>query len=203
MSWFNPKFLLTDLGFDGPIDLLTSSLGFKGNIFAPIAFIFAGGLSLFIERNAWSNPTEVYFLAMLIAIDLFTGIWKSIKTVDPEKKFRSRKITRTVGKITTYSLLLYISFNLDKNMSEVFFWMPYSVLGVFYATETWSIIENLAELGYLNKEFVKFLKKKLSITNFLKQIPENKESVSVRPLEKNDDLPTEPSSDGPSDADNI
>jgi hypothetical protein len=43
--------------------------------------------------------------------------------------------------------------------------MPYSCLGVFYVTETWSIIENLSEIGYLDINIVKFLKKKLNIYN--------------------------------------
>ena len=187
MSWFNPKFILTDLGFDGPMDLLTSIIGFKGNIIAPIAFLFAGGLSMFIEKHVWSNPSEIYFLAMLIGIDLFTGIWKAVKhRNNPEKKFRSRRISRTVGKIITYTLLLYISFNMDKNMHTAFFWMPYSCLGVFYATEAWSIIENLSEVGYVNGELVKFLKNKLNIDNILKQEPVKK-STSIRPLENNEE----------------
>jgi toxin secretion/phage lysis holin len=181
MAWFNPKFLLTDLGFEGPMDLLTSTIGFKGNIIAPIAFLFAGGLSLFIEENVWGNPAEVYFLAVLIGIDLFTGVWKAIKfRKDPEKKFRSRRISRTVGKTITYSLLLFMAFNLDKNMHSAFFWMPYSVLGVFYATEAWSIIENLSEIGYLNVDFVKYLKQKLNIANILKSKPESEAKNNIR-----------------------
>jgi len=169
MSLFNPKFIFTDLGFEGPMDLVNSIIGFKGNLLAPISFLIAGGLSVFIEKNLWSNPSEIYFLAILIGIDLFTGIWKSIKNMsDPIKKFRSRRISRTVGKIITYSLLLYVAFNLDKNMPIPFFWMPYSCLGVFYATEAWSIIENLSEIGYVNSDLVKFLKEKLNISNILK-----------------------------------
>ena len=181
MAWFNPKFILTDLGFDGPMDYLTSIIGFKGNVLAPIAFLFAGGLSMFIEKHVWDNPAEVYFLAILIGIDLFTGIWKAFKfRKDPEKKFRSRRISRTVGKTITYALLLYMSFNLDKNMHHAFFWMPYSVLGVFYATEAWSIIENLSEIGYLNIDFVKFMKEKLNISNILKKKKESEAKENVR-----------------------
>lgn len=174
MLGFNYKFILTDLGFDNFSDLYTSIIGFKGNIMAPISFLFAGGLSMFITNNVWENPNEVYFLAILIGIDFFTGVWKAIKfRKDDKKKFQSRKITRTVGKIVTYSLLIYISFNLDKNQHAIFFWMPYSILAVFYATEAWSIIENLSDIGHINKHLVTFLKKKLSINNILKRFSDN------------------------------
>lgn len=164
MPIFNKTFLINDLGFENMSDYFTSIIGFKGNILTPISFIFAGGLSVFIERHMWANPTEVYFLVILIGIDLFTGIWKSIKYRKiPEKKFRSRRISRTVGKTITYSIILYIAFNLDSNMHHIFFWMPYSCLSVFYVTETWSIIENLSEIGYLDNKFVGFIKKKLNI----------------------------------------
>lgn len=191
MSWFNSKFILTDLGFEGIRDLTTSVIGFKGNIFAPIAFIFAGGISLFIESHVWANPAEVYFLAILIAIDLYTGVWKSIKYKnDPEKKFKSGRLSRTVGKTITYSILLFISFNMDKNMPHIFFWMPYSILGVFYANEAWSIIENLGEIGYVNHDLVKFLKEKLNIRNILKNVNKKKDKqsdVTVHP--EIDDFP--------------
>src|ERR1017187_3960528 len=167
MSFFNLKFLFTDLGFDSVSDWFTSITGFKNNILAPFSFITGATIAAFIQNNIWASPEQVYFLAILVAIDLFTGIWKSIKfNDDPIKKFRSRKISRTVGKLITYSLVLYVAFNLDKNMHAPFFWMPYSCLGVFYATESWSIIENLSELGYLNHELVAFLKDKLNIFNY-------------------------------------
>jgi hypothetical protein len=172
MKTFGPKYfigdILADLGFDSFHDFATSLLGFKHNLLAPFAFITGAALSLLIKDNFWAEPNEVYFLAILTAIDLFTGVWKSIKFRDnPEKRFRSRKISRTVGKIITYSLILFMAFNLNKNMPIVFFWMPYSCLGVFYATESWSIVENLSEIGYLDRGLVKFLKEKLNVMNYL------------------------------------
>lgn len=175
MSIFNPKFMLTDLGFTCISDYVTSIIGFRGNLLAPLSFLFAGGLSIFIEKHIWSNPAEIYFLAILVGIDLFTGVWKAVKfRKDPEKRFRSRRISRTVGKTITYSIILYMAFNLDQNMHAAFFWMPYSILGVFYATEAWSIIENLSEIGYLNKHLVMFLKEKLNVYNLLKKADESK-----------------------------
>lgn len=168
MIKINRTFLINDLGFENISDYITSIVGFKGNILTPLSFLFAGGLSMFIEKHMWANPSEIYFLLILIGIDLFTGVWKAIKfRKDPLKKFRSRRISRTVGKLVTYSIILYISFNLDLNMHTAFFWMPYSCLAVFYVTEVWSIIENLSEIGYLDIEIVKFLKKKLNIYNLL------------------------------------
>jgi phage-related holin len=172
MKSFGPKYfigdILSDLGFESFHDFFTSLVGFKNNLLAPLAFITGASISVFLQQNFWSEPSEIYFLAMLTAIDLFTGVWKALKYNHiPEKKFRSRRINRTVGKIITYSLILYISFNLDKNMHLAFFWMPYSCLGVFYATEAWSIIENLSEIGHLDKGLVKFLKEKLNIMNYL------------------------------------
>lgn len=174
MKFFGPKYIigdiLADLGFDSFNDFITSLIGFKNNLLMPFAFITGATISLFIQTNFWADPHQVYFLAMLTGIDLFTGVWKALKyRDDPEKKFRSRRISRTVGKIITYSLILYMSFNLNKNMPVAFFWMPYSCLGVFYATETWSIIENLSEIGYLDKGLVKFLKEKLNIMNYIKK----------------------------------
>jgi len=174
MKLFGPKYIigdvLADLGFDSINDFITSLLGFKNNLLMPFAFLTGAAFSVFIQTNFWADPNQVYFLAMLTGIDLFTGVWKAIKySDDPEKKFRSRRISRTVGKIITYSLILYMAFNLNKNMPVAFFWMPYSCLGVFYATEAWSIIENLSEIGYLDRGLVKFLKEKLNIMNYIKK----------------------------------
>jgi len=182
MKSFGPKYfigdILSDLGFESFADFLTAMVGFKNNLLAPLAFIAGSTLSLFIQDNIWSDPTEVYFLAVLTAIDLFTGVWKSIKfRSDPDKKFRSRRISRTVGKIITYSLILYVAFNLNKNMPLAFFWMPYSCLGVFYATESWSIVENLSEIGYLDRGLVKFLKEKLNIMNYINKGKDGKEAI--------------------------
>lgn len=160
-------FILTDLGFENMWDWAQSCMGAKAQGLSFLSFISFAGISAFVQRNIWEEPQEIYFLLTLIGIDLFTGIWKSIKNgkVDPSKKFRSRRISRTVGKVATYSILLYMAFNMDKNIHVVFFWMPYSFLGMFYATEAWSIIENLSELGFLNKEIVNILRTRLSIKN--------------------------------------
>lgn len=142
-------------------------LGAKYKILSILGFFSFASLSVFIERNLWKEPSEIYFLGSLIALDLLTGVWKAIKSTDPKNKFRSRRINRTVGKIATYGIMLYMAFNMDKSLHAAFFWMPYSFLGMFYATEAWSIIENLSELGYLNKDFVKFIKEKLNFKEYL------------------------------------
>lgn len=186
MKPFGPKYfigdILADLGFESFQDFVTTLIGFKHNLLAPFAFFTGAALSVFIKENIWSDPGEIYFLAILTAIDLFTGVWKAIKyNHDPNKKFRSRRISRTVGKIITYSLIIYIAFNLNKNMPVAFFWMPYSCLGVFYATEAWSIVENLGEIGHLDKGLIKFLKDRLNIMNYLnkgrKGVPVEKPEV--------------------------
>ena len=129
----------------------------------PFSFLLGTTISVFIHEHLWENPQQVYLLAILIGIDLFTGIWKAFKF----KRFRSRRISRTVGKTITYSIVLYIAHNLDMQMGAVFFWMPFSCLSVFYATEAWSIIENLGEIGYLDLKYVKYLKDKLNLVNYI------------------------------------
>lgn len=156
------------MGFENTWDWMESCMGAKHKLLSIFGFISFAGLSTFVQRNIWENPQEVLFLAILIGIDLFTGVWKSIKNRrDPLKKFRSRRISRTVGKTATYTIMLYMAFNMDMNMHEVFFWMPYSFLGMFYATEAWSIIENLSELGFLNADIVDVLRDKLSIKRII------------------------------------
>lgn len=175
--------ILADLGFDSFNDFITTIVGFKNNLIAPLAVFFGATLSLFISKNIWSNPGEVYFLAILTSIDLFTGVWKAIKfKSDPIKGFRSRRISRTVGKIITYTLVLYMSFNLDKNMHTAFFWMPYSCLCLFYTTEAWSIIENFGEIGYLDKGFITTIKEKLNVSNLLKKSdnPETQDDIKSK-----------------------
>ena len=159
-------FILTDLGFENMQDWTEACMGAKFKVLSLISFLSFASISGFIERNMWQDPQEIYFLITLIGIDLFTGVWKSIKNgkTDPTKKFRSRRISRTVGKSITYAIMLYMAFNMDKSMHAAFFWMPYGFLGMFYATEAWSIIENLSELGFLSKDMIKVLKEKLSIT---------------------------------------
>lgn len=163
-------FFLTDLGFENTWDWVESSMGAKTQLLSIFGFVSFAGLSVFIENNVWEDPGEIYFLLTLIGIDLTTGVWRAIKfKADPKRKFRSRRICRTVGKLVTYSILLYMAYNMDKNLHGIFFWMPYSFLGMFYATEAWSIIENLSDLGFLNKGIVDVLKEKLDFKNLFKK----------------------------------
>lgn len=161
------KFFLGDLGFDSFVDYITTVFGFKNNLLLPAAVLIGGGISIFIENHIWEDPAQLIFLLCLVVLDLLTGIAKSIKfRKQPDKKFRSRRIARTVGKILTYSIALFISFNFNKYLPELFFWMPYSFLAAFFVTEAWSIFENLTELGWLDKSTLQLLKDKLDLSKY-------------------------------------
>lgn len=150
------------IGFENIQDVLKSILCWKATVLAVFGFL-VGGLSGFIERYIWDDPGAFIFLFILIIIDFITGIVKGIK----EKDFRSRRIPRTAGKAITYAIMLFVAFNVNKYIEYVFFWLPMSMLGVFYMTELWSIVENFSKLGMLDRDLVEFLKHKLNIKKWL------------------------------------
>jgi len=153
----------THIGYENIDGLFATIFGMKIKLLALSAFAIGGAVG-FIEKWIWKEPEAIIILLIIVGIDLVTGIIKGIVLKD----FKSKKLIRTAGKIFTYMVMLFISYNIDKYVPFVFSWLPMAMLSVFYATETWSVIENLAHLGLLNKDLVDLLKKKLNLNNYIK-----------------------------------
>lgn len=151
------------IGYDNAEGILSTILGLKVKLLALSAFTI-GGVIGFVEKWIWKQPEAVLILLIIVGIDFLTGIISGIVAKD----FKSKKLVRTAGKIFTYMIMLFISYNIDKYVPFIFSWFPMAMLSVFYATEAWSIIENLSSLGLLNKEIVEMLKSKLSLKNITK-----------------------------------
>ena len=143
------------LGFDSFGELLGSLFGLK-NPLLNMALAFGATLTSFITQYIWDDASAVYFMVIIIVIDAFAGIWKSIKY----KTFRSSKLPRIFVITTIYVVMLSISWNAAK-FSPLFIWLPGAVYGGLIGTQIVSIYENFAELGYLPKGLLYDLKQKI------------------------------------------
>lgn len=124
------------------VKLFTDQLFYYGGIFLGSIFWLTG---LSIE--------SLYSLLVIIFLDIFTRCWAERKN---KRKIISKKmLSGFVGKITTYMILFTLA-NHAFMFSDIF---SYVVLGGFVLVESWSIIENLEEVG-MNIQ-VKFLKERI------------------------------------------
>jgi len=131
------------LGFDNFKDFFECLMGLK-NIIVNATLATITSVTSFITNYIWDDAGAVYFLVFVIALDAFTGIWKSIHY----KKFRSSKIPRIFVITLIYVLMLSISWN-AATYSPLFIWLPATVYGGLLGTQLVSIYENLSELGYI------------------------------------------------------
>lgn len=159
------EFFLESIGFDSIEDYIKTIFGLKYKFLVLLTFLYSFNLSLFIKNNIWDNLYEINFLLMLMVIDFITGIIKSFKNFKQRVTFRSKYIPRKLGSAISYFIILYMGYNLNKITPSLFFWFPYVALNTFYIVETVSILENLFEMGFINKNFMDFIKDKLNIKN--------------------------------------
>jgi hypothetical protein len=147
--------IISILGFDSFNDFATSIFSFKNKLLSFFAVLFGVNFQL----NFWSDPNQIVFLWVLLFCDLITGILSAIRT----KTFTSTKLPRWCGIVFTYSLLLFLSFNLAK-YSFLFAWLPMSLYSLFCATVFVSLFENFNKLGWIQVKVYDIISKKINDT---------------------------------------
>ncbi len=145
------------LGFISLSDFANSLFGTKWNLFNSIPS-FLLGLTGFITGYIYDSAETVYLLWILMALDWFTGIFKSFKG----KSFTSSKLFRMPIYFVATTIILSLSWWLSKN-SLIFIPLPGLVIGGFYSVYLVSMLENMAELEWLPKPIVTVLKKKFGL----------------------------------------
>ncbi len=144
-------------GFLSISDFLSSLFGLKWmSLTIWPSFIFAiGGI---ITGCIYENAQTVYILWLLMSVDWFTGIFKSIK----RKSFVSYRLFRMPIYFLATTLVLSLSWWMSKQ-SVLFVFLPGLVIGGFYSTYFISLLENLGELEWLPKPIVKALKTRFGL----------------------------------------
>lgn len=81
----------------------------------------------------------VVLIALLVCIDLLTGIWKALQ----EGTFTANGLRQTAGKVAVYAVLL-VSVGALSNAFEMLAWAITITYGYVAVTEVTSIVENIA-----------------------------------------------------------
>jgi len=113
---------------------------------------------------SWSFNGEFQIILTvysLIAIDTLTGCWAVLKlegwpnfwsVLKGNSKFKSREFFRSPAKFVVYLLMLYVSRVVDKSLPVPF---ASPIMDAFLiATESISILENFAKMGYPSPTFL-------------------------------------------------
>lgn len=145
------------LGFESPLDFLSSLFGIKNALINGVIAMIAG-IASFTSTYIWDDVTAVYTLWALMAADWITGIAKGVYT----KRFVSYKIWRMPIYFVATSFVLSISWWMSKG-NLVFSLLPGLVIGGFYSVYFISMLENLGELNLLPKTLVKLLKNRFGL----------------------------------------
>ena len=101
-------------------------------------------LSLFGELCGVENYSLLFYLFVLIVIDLLTGVWASVKAGYPVE---SRKALKTATKTIVY-LLFFVSAHMTSHLIPKSDFIVVGVLAFLALTEFLSVAENMAKLGY-------------------------------------------------------
>jgi len=148
-------FFITCLGFDSTADFLSTIFITKYKILTIFSFLF-GAFSF--TDHLWQDVNEIIFLWILLFLDLITGVIKAWKL----NTFESKRLPRWAGISFTYSLLLFISFNLARFV-PLFGFLPGSLYALFCAVLFTSLVENLNAIGLLNIQVYNYIKEKINI----------------------------------------
>jgi hypothetical protein len=141
------------LGFTSINDFLESLLRVKAwviNMFGAISAI----TTTFITGYMWDSAEAVYTLWAIMGVDWFTGVGKSIK----KKEFLSYRFFRMPIYYVATSLIISLTWWMGKG-NVIFIPLPAIAMGGFYGVYFSSFLENLAELEWLPKPAIQFLKK--------------------------------------------
>ena len=125
-----------------------------------------GTLGLFIEDYIWNDRQAIYFLWLLLLVDLITGVAKAYFI---EKRFTSRRLPRWGGVVFSYMVLLWATHNMAKFAPDFFSFLPTGLYGLFLLTQLRSIWENLTKLKLLQGPIVD------KINRFFKKIDDPSE----------------------------
>lgn len=145
--------ITTYIGFDNLADFTHTLFFIKQKIVLLFAFLFGASFTTYF----WQSTEQFIFLWVMLMMDLLTGIMAAIK----KKEFSSRRLPRFIGVSYTYSVLLFLAFNLSKYSPMFFIWLPSTLYFMFNAVLFTSIIENFNKLGWLDTSLYTMIKDKL------------------------------------------
>lgn len=85
----------------------------------------------------------LYCVYILLFIDLFTGIYKSLKTSVP---ITSKRLRDTIVKYVFYSVAIYVGFEIDVKILKTVndFYLSRLIGGTIALTEFYSVLENIS-----------------------------------------------------------
>lgn len=147
------EIFVTSIGFINYEDFVSTLFMLKNKVF----YIFAVLFGTTFTTHFWNNPEQFFFLWVLLSMDLITGVASAFKL----KNFSSRKLPRWGGVCFTYSVLLFLSFNLSKYSPLFFFWLPSTLYFLFCGVLFTSIIENFNKLGWLDTIIFQHIKDRI------------------------------------------
>lgn len=141
------------LGFESLYDLWTTLFQLKDKLLFAFAVTFG---SVTFTDYFWNDPRQIIFLWIMLLLDLATGITYAVKI----RSFTSRRLPRWAGIAFSYSLMLFVSYNMSK-VIPVFFWLPGSLYGLFIPVLFKSLSENLSKLGWINLTLLDKINRKI------------------------------------------
>ncbi len=153
------------LGFDSLNDFWTTLFQVKDKVMFFFAVMFG---SVTFTNYFWSSPQQIIFLWIMLLLDLGTGVWYAIKS----RNFTSKRLPRWAGIAFTYSVMLFVSYNMSK-MVPILFFLPGSLYGLFLAVLFKSLAENFGKLGFLNLDILTKINKKID------KVLENEENEDI------------------------
>jgi len=154
-------------GFDTLSDLFRS-LGFCYDWLAfKISLITIATITSFITTYMYDDSKAIFILIFLFLCDFITGVWKSII----KKNFNSYKMIRILPMFISAMLILSIAWNLSGVM-WVYSYLPGIVYVFISSTLFVSLIENLGEIGIIDRELINIIKNRFNFKTLIKKIDE-------------------------------
>lgn len=109
--------------------------------------LFIGGITVAVgllelgEKLFSSNEIWVYGISILVFLDFASGTLRAI--MDPDIKFSLKKWSRTVFKITAYTISITAVIVASNMFPTAMGWLQYVTFVLLTATEVHSILQNL------------------------------------------------------------
>lgn len=160
-------------GYDSIADI-ANTLGMTYNwLTLKLSLVTTAMISTFITSYIYNDEKAVYLLMVLFLIDFVTGVAKSIKN----SKFSSYKMGRVLPIFVAAMTLLSISWHLS-TVSWVYSFLPSIVYTFISSTLLVSFVENLGELGVLDKQLIRAIKERFNFKKLLGKIDKKDEQQS-------------------------
>ena len=135
-----------------------------------LSLITIASLTTFITTYIYNDAQAIFILFFLFGADLITGVWKSFIN----KNFSSYKLFRILPMFVAAMFILSISWHLS-TVSWVYGFLP-SIVYIFISSTLFvSLIENLGEIGILDKVLINTLRQRFNFKTLLKKVDAKKD----------------------------